>query len=68
MLIGSTRNMRPWQGTGAADSPVVDDKQNRPPVYRERLTHLVNQDEHGKPVALPQTRVGSRKVYPRSCG
>ena len=25
-----------------------------PPVYRERLTHLVIQDEHGKPVALPQ--------------
>jgi hypothetical protein len=68
MLIGSTRNMGPWQGTGASDSPVVDDKQNKPPVYRERLTHLVIQDEHGKPVVLPHEWVGSRKVYRRSCG
>jgi hypothetical protein len=36
-------------------------------VYRERLTHLVTQDEHGKPVVLPEW-VGSRKVYRRNCG
>ncbi len=23
-------------------------------MYRERLTHLVTQNEHGKPVVLPQ--------------
>ena len=68
MLKGSTRNMGPWRGTGAADSPVVDNKQNKPPVYREHLTHLVTQEEHGKPVVLPQEWVGSRKVYRRSYG
>jgi len=68
MLIGSTRNMGPWLGTGAADSPVVDKEQLKPPVYRERPTHLVIQDEHGKPVALPHARVGTREVYRRGYG
>jgi hypothetical protein len=54
MLIGSTRKMGTWRGTGASDSPVVDRLRHKPPVYRERLTHLVTQNEHGKPVVLPQ--------------
>jgi hypothetical protein len=58
--------MGTWQGTGATDSPVVD--KSKPPVYRERLTHLVTQNEHGNPVALPQERVGSRKANRRRCG
>jgi hypothetical protein len=29
-------------------------EREKPPVYEERLTHLVIQDEHGKPVVLPQ--------------
>lgn len=41
-----------WHGAGAVYSPVVDKNGHR---RRESdLTHLVTQDEHGKPVMLPR--------------
>ncbi len=50
MLISSSQNGM-WHGTGAVDSPVVDQRGHR---RRESvLTHPVTQDEHGKPVVLP---------------
>lgn len=49
MLIGSVPKRESGEVRGV---PIAPPWTPGPPAYRERLTHPITQDEHGKPVVL----------------